>query len=121
MTLPEWLTSGEEKLPDRLTLPNGAERNLRKQVDVLVAIADYLDSLDCFRASDCPIRRKRARVEYLVHTEPLHSQGEPFRSKYQLRSGLWLEKHGGGLEVIEKAISLIEYCGRDVDSFQLVR
>jgi hypothetical protein len=107
--LAQWLLNPNDALPDALWLPNGEQRPLRKQVDVLVNVALYLDSLGLLKAVDCPIRTSpRSRVEYLVNTEPRHSNGNSFRSPLRLKSGLWLEKHGGGMEVIDKAFTLIQ-------------
>ena len=61
----------------------------------LKRVADALIDEGLLGPGDCPFKLGRM-TRYLIHTEKLHEDGEPFKVAVPLSEGLWLNAHAPG-------------------------
>ena len=108
MSLTELRTA--QHLPTFLYLPDGKSVKLHHWNDILVAVAKHLRDQGKLTSALCPVKTQRATKEFLVGTIPVHPSGIKFRSPVELGEKLWLEKHGGALELVVKTQQLIDFC-----------
>lgn len=62
--------------------------------DLVIQISEWLWETGYLKLRNCPIKRPNARIRYLVHTEPRHSDGSSF-SDWHIVGGLYLETPQG--------------------------
>ena len=89
---------------------------------VMTEIAGWLWDKGYLKPEDCPIRRSRARIRYLVHTEPRHSDGSTFsdwvvdgglylyvgEEEYEARPGVYVETKDNNDRLVDNARVIIE-------------
>ena len=73
-----------------IRLPDRSEKTLRSWVDVLVEVAEYLVRTGHLTADRCPIPAP-AGTRYIVHREPVHSDGKNFTQARVLSNGFSCE------------------------------
>ena len=79
--------------------------------DFLVGVADWLVRRGVLTPGKCPVMLGTSR--YMVHSEPVHSNGADFKSPRQLSNGLFLETHQSAVNIVDRTRRLIELLGED--------
>ena len=98
--------------PTAIRLPNGAEKNPKSWVGVLVEVAEYLVGIGNLTADHCPLPAPTG-ARHIVHREAVHSDGKNFTHRRLLSNGLFCEANVSPAYVLNYAKSLLQHCGVD--------
>ncbi len=109
-----------QSAPRELVVRSGERRTIESWPALLTQVARDMVSRGSITAKDCPVQVPKARVEYLIHTEPRHSQGD-FRSPVEIGGGLWLERHGSPDEILGKVQYLLQTFGKAGSYYKVSR
>lgn len=111
-------TRARSRAPSHITL-DGCRYEIAHAKEITPIVAEHLIGLDKLSRADCPLAvtrpKDRARVRYLVNTEPVHGDGERFRAPVQLSNGLWLETHYSSANAVSYAKALLRTAGLSPD------
>ena len=102
-------TKGQQP-PTHIKFPDSSTRSLKNWADMLESVAEYLVETGKILTRDCPISRDKSKI-YLVHTEPIHSDGKKFVNKRKIGNGLWLRTTGKSRTLHVNACWLLEQSG----------
>ena len=113
------VTADTGQRPIEMSFPDGgpiAVKNWRVALEELVR---WLTDRRILQASHCPIVGSSPKASrYMVHTQPIHSNGNPFRSPMEV-NGLWVDKDGDRRALINKTKTIIEHVGQDPAQFKV--
>ena len=73
--------------PAHIKFPNSSPKPIKSWVDLWVSVAEHLIETVKVSEKDCPVHRKDDPNDYLLHTEPVHKDGTPFRKDKKKKSG----------------------------------
>lgn len=113
-------TATKGQNPTELIFPDGGAIEVKNWATVLVEVVRWLIESGKLRARHCPIvgsSNPRA-FRYMVHTQPLHSNGAPFTYPIQV-ADLWVEKHDNRKALVNKTRAIIEDVSQDPGSFKV--
>jgi hypothetical protein len=105
--------------PSALLLPDGTEVPLQWWRDLLVETARALVRAGKLSPQRCPVRLSGAQARCLVHTEPVHPNGQRFRSPGRLDERLWIETHASADSLVTRARRLLEQFGEDPSRYRV--
>ncbi len=101
----------------------GEVHELRYAKEILVHTADWLAQEGRLNGEDCPISvtrtTSRGADRCLVHTEPHHLDGTPFRSPEKLSNGLFVETHASRSTLEDYSRRLLEGAGIDPEVLEV--
>ncbi len=99
--------------PSAIRFPNGEEQQIvpTKWKFVLVAVAEWLIQNGSITKDMCPVQLDAER--YLIHTQPLHSNGKPFLYPAQLSNGLSIISRPTAKKAVESCTLLMKLCSQD--------
>lgn len=103
--------------PRQLRLPDGTVRELKFWRELLIEVGRYLVRIGALTAQRCPI--STSGVRFLVHTEPRHQRGNPFRAGARV-GDLWLETHYSAQLTHTYTLLLVRRVGLDPGSFEVL-
>ena len=71
-------------------------------------------------ASQCPIMAsKQSGSRYLVHTEPVHTNGKQFANPKEIGNGIYYEANYNRIGHINNASAIITHVGQDPAQFKV--
>ena len=104
--------------PSTIRLPDGSEKQTKYWISVMIEVAEYLVRKGDLTADKCPIGT--GVVQYIVHSQRLHSNGRDFVSSRRLSNGLFLERDWGAVETqLRMTRFLLQHFGEDPESVHL--
>lgn len=118
----EWhpLTSIDASIkPVEMMFPDGSRGQVKYWSNLPQEPASWLNSKGLLSPSHCPIRRSSQSIRYIVHTEPIHSNGNEFTSKKAVGNDLYLEAHNNANDQIKDTIAIITHVGQDPAQFKV--
>ena len=105
--------------PVELLFPDGYRTQLKNWGAAPVEVVRWLTAQKILSASDCPIMYSNPRTfRYMVHVQPIHSNGAPFTSPTQV-NGLFVERHDNRSALIDKTKAIIQFVGQDPAQFSI--
>ena len=107
--LPSLKVDYGDKVPASIRFPDSSTRPLKNWTDLLSIVAEHLIETGKISAKSIPVRQKQKSTRYLVHTEPIHQDGEEFGATRKIGNGLYLftklnsqRKHGYACWLLDK-------------------
>ncbi len=110
-------------LPDtgRVVVLNKEHYPVKSAYEILLQTAEWLVKQNKLNREVCPILPgEKSKKRYLIHTQPIHKSGLPFKRPKQLSNGLYLEVNYSQPESIRLAQSLLEHYGYQPATLQLI-
>ncbi|MBI2866255.1 MAG: hypothetical protein HYX99_02700 [Chloroflexi bacterium] len=101
-----------DKAPTNIIAPDGASFQCGSFKNLLVRVATWLAHNNKLTASQCPVSTAGAWKRYLIHTQPVHRNGNAFRNGVQAGS-LWVETHANSLQNLEYTRFLLKLVNED--------
>lgn len=108
------------KFPKYLFAPDGQKSKATSWANLLVEIANYLESINKINDSNIPISDSAKRTRYLISRENKHLSGAPFIGKHTTKKGLHVETNYQANLIVKNIIYLIEYCNEDPSQFRVI-
>jgi hypothetical protein len=102
---------------DKISI-DGEFYSINYSYDILVNTAEFLVKEGKIKRYDCPIDITRGK-RYLIHKEPIHSDGVKFFAPKELSNGLFIEVHLSTDNTINHAKSLLEKYGYDKEILKI--
>ena len=103
--------------PAAVRFPGAHEKRIRKQKELLRAVAEGLIEAGRLTAENGKLESGRTR--YIVHRTPKHRNGGSFQSPVRLEGGLYLETSNPFANTVEFAKRLVKHCGMDTGQVEL--
>ena len=98
-----------DPVPTSIAFPGEAALPLRKQKDLIVAVANHLVRTNRLTRSNGTLRSGAKR--HIVHSLPKHPNGGPFKSSVTLDNGLHLETANSFGQTVTYAHKLLDHYG----------
>lgn len=112
-------TASKGENPTEVIFPDGGAIEVKNWATTLVEVVRWLTDSGKLRARHCPIIGNSPRAfRYMVHTQPVHSNGDPFTSPIKV-SDLWIKKHDNRQALINKTRAIVEHVGQDPTNFKV--
>ena len=70
-------------------------------------------------ATHCPIKASSRATRYLVHTQPVHSTGNQFKSPRMVGTSLYLELDYTITDLIKNILAITNHIGQDPSQFKV--
>ena len=96
-------------MPTSITFPGEAEQQLAHQWELLASVADYLVRKGHLTTDSGTLPSGPKR--YIVHSEPEHPNGRPFKAPAELDNGLYIETSNRFAQTVKYALKLLEHYG----------
>ena len=113
-------TASKGQNPTTVIFPEGGAVEVKNWATTLVEVVRWLTESGKLQARHCPIigsSNPRA-FRYMVHTQPLHSNGDPFTSPVEVND-LWVEKHDNRQALINKIRAIVKHVSQDPASIRV--
>lgn len=105
---------GENRIrPPVIRFPNGEEKQITMWIDFLIGVAEWLVRDGSLTPGNTPIPDRTYPSVYIVNSQPVHAEGAEFSRRRELPNGLHLYTWGGAKEYVNRAITLLEACGKN--------
>ena len=106
--------------PAELLFPDNNQTELKNWVDVLLETARWLSRKGQLVKTNCSIKNSPNAKRYIVHTSPIHSNGNEFKQPREV-NGFWVEgdTNVGAPSLIGNAKVVIEHVGQDPSQFRV--
>lgn len=112
VALSEYNPPGGTPPPAAIRFWDGSERPLQKWRDMLTSVAEKLCAEKRLTLEDVPMKTTHHSDRYLVHTEPIHSNGQAFRAPVRiLETLLFVEAHWSASALRNRTKDMLERCG----------
>ncbi|MDD1745343.1 MAG: hypothetical protein LUQ20_05990 [Candidatus Methanoperedens sp.] len=108
------------KFPKYLLTPDGQKSNATSWANLLVEIANYLESINKINDGNIPILDSAKRTRYLINRENKHLSGVSFIGKHTTKKGLHVETNYPANLIVKNVIYLIEYCNEVPSQFRVI-
>ena len=106
VSLSEYNPPGGSKAPSAIRFPDGAEHQIRRWNDILVAVASWLHSSGRLTVADEPI--PSSPKIYIVHNRPVHPTGNEFFQHKTIANGqMSVNTHGSGIQMRKNSQTLL--------------
>ena len=121
---PNWqplpaVTIEQGQKPVEMLFPDNGRTQIRNWRGVPVETVRWLMTNGMMSADDCPIKSKSGRARrYMVNREPIHSNGDSFRSSAEV-NGLHIELNHSLSSLREMTKTIIEHAGQDPAQFKV--
>ena len=113
------VTAVKGQNPNQIRFPNGTPVKVKNWTATLEEVVRWLSDRRILQADDCPVIGNNPKAfRYMVHTQPIHSNGDPFHLPLEV-NGLWVEKHDNRQALINKTKTIIEHVGQDPAKFKV--
>lgn len=113
-------SSAHSRNSNRAIILAGRRYPLQYQYEILSETVEWLIRRGFLEPNECPIfASKMATNRYLIHTEPIHSNGKPFGNQKKLSNGTFLSTWGNLNTLINRTRRLLRRCGYPPDTLQL--
>ena len=101
--------------PAEILFPDGSRTPLKGWVDILTKTIRWLMDNKMLDLSHCPIKSRRTYASrYIVHTQPVHSDGTPFSRCTEI-NGLYIERR----KPVTSTKIVIKHVGQDPAQFSV--
>ena len=118
VSLAEFNPPGRTKPPGAIRFPNGAEQEIQRWNDILMAVATWPNSTNRLTSANTPVPSS-TRI-YMVSDRPIHPTGNQFFLYREIADGqLVVNTHGSAVQMRNNARKLLQYCGVSPDTVQL--
>ena len=106
--------------PVEILFPDGRRIQIKNWSEAPVEAVRWLMDKRVLGADRCPIigTRNPKAVRYMVHIQPFHSNGAPFKYPVEV-NGLYVEKHDNRRALVNKTKAIIEHVGQDPSQFRV--
>ena len=106
--------------PNEIMFPDNSQIQIKRNwTRILIEITRWLINSGYLSATNCPIQLDGSQDRYLVHTEPVHPNGDNSYGAWEEVKPLWVEKHGSGQQIIKNAQTVIQHVGQDPSQFKV--
>ena len=113
------VTAVEGQNPIGMLFPDGRPVQVKNWPATLEEVVRWLINGRMLGSSHCPIIGTNPKAfRYMVHTQPIHSNGARFRLPLEV-NGFWVEKHDNRQALIDKIKTIIEHVGQDPARFKV--
>ena len=113
ISLKDFVVRDGKKLPPKLRLPTGEERNLSRWRTLLIELSEWLISDGALTQDKCPIIGGYTQPGCLVNLVPARMDGKAFPSNHRLSNGLYINLHHGAVDVLAKCKAMMLELGKD--------
>ena len=113
-------TTGTPVKPLRFRDPKGIEISVQNWALLLSETADWLVREGLIVGSKCPVTVGNMRKRYLIHSTPLHPQGQRFVNDKRLSNGLHLESSYSAKGIARLCGQLLAEFGQDPAKFHVL-
>ncbi len=100
-----------------IRFPDASRATKRYWYEVVGEVALWLINKGHLRANHCPIKPQRGSL-YILHTQPYHSDGKPFKQSIPIGS-LFLNPAYGMGQHIRNVQTIIQHVGQDPSQFKV--
>ncbi len=100
-----------------ICFPDASRATKRYWYEVVGEVTLWLIDKGYLRANHCPIKPQRGNL-YILHTQPYHSDGKPFRQSIQI-GALFLHSAYGMGQQIRNVQTIIRRVGQDPSQFRV--
>ena len=122
----EWRSLSElspakgDPAPKGIMFPDSSHVGIEKWGETVGRVVSWLVENNLLEARHCPIPSPRTggRRKNIVHTEPIHPDGTPLGSHYQVGS-LYVMQKGQARPFVQRAIAVIQHVGQDPAQFKV--
>ncbi|MXY21035.1 MAG: hypothetical protein F4Y49_06830 [Dehalococcoidia bacterium] len=105
--------------PIGIMFPDNGRAEIGNWASIPVEVVRWLTNRNILSTADCPIMGKNPRsFRYMVHTRPVHSNGDQFTSPHEV-NGLYVERHDNRVALRNKTVTIIEQIGQDPSQFKV--
>ena len=111
------VTEKEEQKPVEMLFPDNSRAEMRNWRSALTEVVRWLVNRRMLHESNCPIKKSRA-TRNMVNTEPIHSNGVPFRTAREV-GGLYVELNHSRRGLLDSTKTIIEHVGQDPAQFKV--
>ena len=111
------VTEKEGQKPVEMLFPDNSRAEMRNWRSALTEVVRWLVNRRMLHESNCPIKKSRA-TRNMVNTEPIHSNGVPFRTAREV-GGLYVELNHSRRGLLDSTKTIIEHVGQDPAQFKL--
>ena len=118
MRLSDFQPKPKDSPPSAIRLPSGEERLCRFWWSIIAEVAEWLVRTEKLNVAQCPVKVPGGN-RYIVHTEPLHPNGNYFKHPYELPNSLYLERFYSARSGARMPKSLLRHFGVDAGQVRL--
>ena len=111
------VTEKEGQKPVEMLFPDNSRAEMRNWRSALTEVVRWLVNRRMLHESNCPIKKSRA-TRNMVNTEPIHSNGVPFRTAREV-GGLYVELNHSRRGLLDSTKTIIEHVGQDPAQFKV--
>ncbi len=104
--------------PAEILFPDGKMAKLTAWNSVPTESARWLANQGLLSPSHCPIKLGKAK-RYIVHSEPIHSDGKEFTSQKKIDSDLYVEVNHQAATNVKNTIFIVNHVGQDPAQFKV--
>ncbi len=97
----------------------GNEFNTKNFTDAFVEIAAWLVRSNLLNANHCPIKSTPRGAKYVIAPEPIHENGNVFKSARELPNGLIMEVHSSSEDKLDMLRKILQLSGVSGNSVQI--
>lgn len=120
--LAEWVRASytPDVRPQSFRVQQDEQKAVSNWSALLRETAEYLVRVGYLNEQRCPIAAGEFSNKFIVHTEPIHLNGQRFRQPQRLSNGLWLDpQQGGGDRIARSCILLVQHLNQDPAQFHV--
>ena len=112
------VTAIKGQSPVEILFPDSQQTQIKTWAEALVESVRWLMDKGVLNANQCPIMGTSSAHRYMVHTQPVHSNGAPFTYPFEM-NGLYIEKHDNHKALVNKTRAIIEHVGQNPVQFKV--